>query len=88
MDASTARRAKNEVLYDQPYEDRKRIRVTGPFTVESLSPHLVLDPSDALEAPASASISSESPQDYITHILEHLKTGGVQGQSQGSTDYL
>ena len=79
MDASTARRAKSETLYDQPHEDRKRVRVTGPFTVESLSPHLVLDPSDAIEAPASASIPSESPQDYITHILEHLKTGGVQG---------
>src|SRR3989304_3438405 len=42
IDASIARRADNETLYDQPYEDNKRIRVTGPFTVESLSPHRVL----------------------------------------------
>ena len=81
MDASTARRAKNEILYDQPHEDSKRIRVTGPFTVDSLSPHFVLDPIDAEDAaptPASRDIS----QDYHQHILEHLKTGGVQNRLQ------
>jgi adenine-specific DNA-methyltransferase len=39
IDASIAARAEHEYLYDKPYEDRKRIRVAGPFTVESLSPH-------------------------------------------------
>ena len=77
MDASTARRAKSEILYDQPYEDRKRVRVTGPFTVESLSPHLVLDPSDT-EAAAPKSTSSKTSQDYHQHILEHLKTAKDQ----------
>ena len=77
MDASTARRAKSETLYDQPYEDRKRVRVTGPFTVESLSPYLVLDPSGT-EQPAPTSVSSDTSQDYHKHILEHLKAGGVQ----------
>ena len=81
MDASTIRRAKNVVLYDQPYQDSKRVRVTGPFTVESLSPHLVLDPSDA-EDDTPTSIDSDTSQDYITHILEHLKTGGVQNRLQ------
>ena len=81
MDTSTTRRAKNVVLYDQPYQDSKRVRVTGPFTVESLSPHLVLDPSDA-EGDTPTSVSSETSQDYITHILEHLKTGGVQNRLQ------
>jgi adenine-specific DNA-methyltransferase len=42
IDASIARRAETELLYDQPYEDNKRVRVSGPFTVESLSPHRVL----------------------------------------------
>ncbi|MDE0555404.1 MAG: DNA methyltransferase, partial [Candidatus Poribacteria bacterium] len=79
MDASTARRAKNEILYDQPYEDRKRIRVTGPFTVESLSPHLVLDPSES-EGDASTSVPPETSQDYYTHILDHLKRAGVQNR--------
>ena len=79
MDASTQKRAKNEVLYDQPYEDRKRIRVTGPFTMESLSPHLVLDPSDT-EDTASKPTSAKTSQDYHQHILEHLKTAGVQNR--------
>jgi adenine-specific DNA-methyltransferase len=42
IDASIARRADIEFLYDRPYEDRSRIRVAGPFTVESLSPHRVV----------------------------------------------
>ena len=39
IDAAIARHAETETLYDQPYEDKKTVRVSGPFTVESLSPH-------------------------------------------------
>src|SRR5208283_3947440 len=46
IDEAIARHAENETLYDQPYEDNKRVRVTGPFTVESLSPHRVLPSAD------------------------------------------
>ena len=42
IDASIAARAEYEYLYDKPYEDRSRVRVAGPFTVESISPHRVL----------------------------------------------
>lgn len=42
IDASIAAKAEFEYLYDKPYEDKKRVRVAGPFTVESLSPHRVL----------------------------------------------
>ena len=79
MDESTAKRATSETLYDQPYEDKKRVRVTGPFTVDSLSPHLVLDPSDAGDT-APTPVSSDTSQDYHQHILEHLKTAGVQNR--------
>ena len=79
MDALTAKRAKSEILYDQPYQDKKRIRVTGPFTMESLSPHLVFESSD-VENDTSTSVSSETEQDYHKHILEHLKTAGVQNR--------
>ena len=79
MDDSTARQAKNEILYDDPHEDKKRVRVTGPFTVESLSPHLVLDPSDT-ETTAPNAASSKTSQDYHQHIIEHLKTAGVQNR--------
>jgi hypothetical protein len=29
-------------ILEQPYEDKKKVRVAVPFTVESLSPHRVL----------------------------------------------
>lgn len=79
MDASTAKRAKSETLYDQPHQDRKRVRVTGPFTMESLSPHLVPDSSEA-ESGTPENVSPENAQDYHKHILEHLKTAGVQNR--------
>ena len=37
-----AAKAEFESLYDKPYEDRRKVRVAGPFTVESLSPHRML----------------------------------------------
>jgi adenine-specific DNA-methyltransferase len=42
IDASIAAKADSEYLYDKPYEDKSKVRVAGPFTVESLSPHRVL----------------------------------------------
>ena len=42
IDASIAAKAEYEYLYDKPYVDNSRVRVAGPFTVESLSPHRVL----------------------------------------------
>ena len=42
IDESIAAKADYEYLYDKPYEDNKTVRVAGPFTVESLSPHRVL----------------------------------------------
>ena len=42
IDNSIARNADIEYLYDRPYKARGVVRVAGPFTVESLSPHRVL----------------------------------------------
>ena len=42
IDASIAARAEFETLHDKPYTDPGRVRVAGPFTVESLSPHRVV----------------------------------------------
>jgi adenine-specific DNA-methyltransferase len=36
IDAAIARYADQETLYDQPYSDSTRVRVTGPFTVEAV----------------------------------------------------
>jgi adenine-specific DNA-methyltransferase len=42
IDDSIAAKAEFEYLYDKPYVGNSRIRVAGPFTVESLSPHRTL----------------------------------------------
>ncbi len=75
IDASIAKRADTELLYDQPYEDNKRIRVAGPFTVESLSPHRVLAVDDA---PNPKGPLREDPSGFVQTILDNLKKAGVQ----------
>ncbi len=78
IDAAITRHADSETLYDQPYQDPKRIRVTGPFTVESLSPHRVLAadeerPGSERDAQRAATVGQ-----FETMILENLKKAGVQ----------
>jgi adenine-specific DNA-methyltransferase len=61
IDAAIAKHADFETLYDQPYEDSKRIRVSGPFTVESLSPHRVLPAADEMaKRPEKAIVVGQS----------------------------
>jgi len=79
IDASIAARAEFENLYDKPYEDKKRVRVAGPFTVESLSPHRVLAVGAAGELiDPVAQAQAASGQDFASVILANLKTAGVQ----------
>ncbi|WP_186096743.1 site-specific DNA-methyltransferase [Burkholderia gladioli] len=83
IDASIAARADFEFLYDRPYEDRKRVRVAGPFTVESLSPHRVLGVDDADELiDGAAEDRADYGQDFTSMILANLKTAGVQQKSK------
>lgn len=81
IDKSIAAKAEFEYLYDKPYENKKCVRVAGPFTVESLSPHRVLgvDENDEL-INTSNEHSSEygAKQSFAQMILENLKTSGVQ----------
>ncbi len=85
IDASIAAGADHEFLFDRPYEDRKKVRVAGPFTVESLSPHRVLgvDEHDELIDPLESGVAEaedgfDAEQAFVTMILENLKTAGVQ----------
>lgn len=86
IDASIAAKAEFEYLYDKPYTDNSRIRVAGPFTVESLSPHRALavgdDDSliDGLAEPARRyrHDGPGTPEDFADMILENLKAAGVQ----------
>ncbi len=62
-----------EVLCDQPVEEKKIVRVTGPFTVESLSPHRVSD--------AQEMVSTER---FIETIVVNLRKAGVQTGEKGA----
>ena len=77
IDSSIARRADTELLHDHPYEDNKRIRVSGPFTVDSLSPHRVLAADENMDATVSEE-EARRTQDFASMILENLKKAGVQ----------
>lgn len=81
IDASIAAKADSEYLYDKPYDDKKKVRVAGPFTVESLSPHRVLavDENDELIDGIGEKKDEYSEEyDFVRMILENLKSAGVQ----------
>lgn len=83
IDASIAAKADAEYLYDKPYTDNKKVRVAGPFTVESISPHRTLgvDENDELIDPADRKDIRDGdaePQDFVAMILDNLRTAGVQ----------
>jgi adenine-specific DNA-methyltransferase len=83
IDKSIAAKAEFEYLYDKPYDDKKKVRVAGPFTVESLSPHRVLGVAedDELIDPLKVKEGSGeygAKQSFPQMILENLKIAGVQ----------
>ncbi|MHB2029308.1 MAG: site-specific DNA-methyltransferase, partial [Acidimicrobiales bacterium] len=75
IDQEITSNAEQELLVDQPYEDAKRIRVSGRFTVESLSPHRTLD--------FSPSSRPQDDQSFVSTIIENLKASGVQNTFRG-----
>jgi adenine-specific DNA-methyltransferase len=84
IDASIAAKAEHEYLYDKPYEDKRRVRVAGPFTVESLSPHrhspvdehgeLIdeINAAEGLHLPGE-----QEAENYRASIIENLLKAGV-----------
>ena len=84
IDASIAASAEYEHLYDKPYQDNRKVRVAGPFTVESVSPHRLaaLDEDDEIlvaEPRASHDGGADVSRHEFAHvILENLRTAGVQ----------
>ena len=78
IDAAIMRHADTELLYDKPYEDNKRIRVTGPFTVESLSPHRVLGTDDDRPRSEREGQRDSVAGQFETMILDNLRKAGVQ----------
>jgi adenine-specific DNA-methyltransferase len=72
IDESIARHADTELLYDQPYDDSKRVRVAGPFTVESLSPHRALSTDD--DRPTTESEARHDPAASNPHSGANLSS--------------
>ena len=87
IDAAIARHAETETLYDQPYEDNKTIRVSGPFTVESLSPHRTISVEEkkrlAKVGEQGATMKIMAGDSFTNSILENLRKAGVQNTRKG-----
>lgn len=94
IDSSIAQKADVEMLYDRPYEDKSKVRVAGPFTVESLSPHRVV-PADEeelihlVDAAEGKRTRQQAPlHDFTQMVLENLKSAGVhQADKEGRISF-
>ncbi|MCP9490912.1 MAG: site-specific DNA-methyltransferase [Solirubrobacteraceae bacterium MAG38_C4-C5] len=78
VEQAIERHSEQELLFDQPYEDRRIVRVCGPFTVESLSPHRML--SEA-EVPEAENVP-QSSGGFEDTILGNLRKAGVQNRDR------
>ena len=76
IDAAITRHADFELLYDRPKEDRSKVRVAGPFTVESLSPHRSLTFNEADDLRPGAT-DADTPS-FEHSILSNLRAAGIQ----------
>ena len=96
IDKSIAAQADFEYLYDKPYEVKNKVRVAGPFTVESLSPHRLLVSGDVDEPIATPKdehskngqqYEGTAPdRDFASMIIENLRTSGGPAVKQGRQD--
>ncbi len=81
IDAAIAHHADTEILSDRPCVDPNIVRVAGPFTVESLSPHRVVadGPEDLIDPPAPVEDSGR----FVETILDNLRSSGVDNRAKG-----
>ena len=83
IDASIAAKADFETLYDKPYMDNSKVRVSGPFTVESLSPHRMVSADEDYSYASGENSNQEGvseaipPNDFTQMVLENMKSAGV-----------
>ena len=61
-------------LFDNPTVDRKKLRISGPFTVETLQSFEPLAPDSLNEA----SLDAERLEAFQSRVFEHLKSAGVK----------
>lgn len=70
-----------ETLFDQPEQDKKKLRVAGPFTVETLQNFEPIAPEDMAEA----NVSVDKVQRFLDNVFEHLKTAGIKNGAKNET---
>jgi len=84
IDEAIKRHADFEMLYDKPFEDKKTVRVTGPFTVESLSPHRSLAFASSIDDANRETISQQDAAEdaaspnFEQSIIDNLAKAGIQ----------
>jgi len=87
MDESIARHSQQEIIYDQPYVDNKRVRVSGPFTVESLAPYRRISVEEKVELAEVGregwKVKALGPNQFGHIIIENLKASGVSNRAKG-----
>ncbi|MDO7877134.1 site-specific DNA-methyltransferase [Hymenobacter sp. ASUV-10] len=71
-----------EKLYDQPEEDKKRLRVAGPFTVETLQSLNPVAPEE-LEAATTPPEELESQQQFEQRVFAGLTAAGIRNGAKG-----
>ena len=84
IDAAIARHAEQETLYDQPFVDRKKVRVTGPFTVEAVPAPAVKSVEDLLEGRSEVADNSISRSGETLRQAEwrdELLRTGIRGKN-------
>jgi adenine-specific DNA-methyltransferase len=86
IDASVTAKVEFEPLFDKPHVDKKKVRVAGPFTVESLSPHRVLavdENNNFIRETTDGDGDARDAANFVQVILDNLKTSGVQQADKG-----
>ncbi|MGG1574529.1 site-specific DNA-methyltransferase [Fictibacillus sp. NRS-1165] len=67
-----------KILFNNPYENKKKIRVSGPFTVESISPHRVISEEEEQSLTEIQGKNVSSNGQFEQTIIQNLKIAGVQ----------
>lgn len=91
IDAAIARHAPQETLYDQPFIDKKKLRVSGPFTVEAVPAPAVKSPDEVLEPesqPSDLSIVRSGETLRQGEWRDELLRTGIRGKGGKNIEFI
>ena len=75
--------AETETLYDQPETEKGRLRVSGPFTFETLQSESVVSPESVAEVP------SDDRDGFVQRVLDGILSAGVRnGSAAGHAKFV